>query len=99
MKTLTLLVLVLSLSACAGIKVTKGEQRPYNQQSKPGITSGGSWISGGGLDKGFWCDVKGGMLTFGQSGPTEAKATELAKVQCQKMVKDSPCELVACKRN
>ena len=55
-------------------------------------------MSGGGVQKGFWCDVKGGILTFGNSGPTEAKATEISFKQCQGVFKDG-CKLVSCKPN
>jgi hypothetical protein len=42
---------------------------------------------------------QGGILTFGSSGPTEAKGTEIAMKQCQGMIKNGSCKPVGCKPN
>jgi hypothetical protein len=97
MRKILLFLLPLIVSACAGLKVKRADSIP--PESKPGITFGGSVLSGGGVQRGYWCDVKGSFLTFGASGPTEAKATEIARGKCRAVYADSPCELISCKSN
>ena len=97
MKKLPLLFVALLLSSCAGLKVQKTDSIP--PKSKPGVTFGGPVLSGGGVKKGYWCDVRGTLLTFGASGPTEAKATEIARANCHGTYPENPCELVSCKPN
>jgi len=92
---------LLSVVSCSGMKVQTKEQadQAATAKSKPGVTWGGNAVGAFTVDKGFWCDVRGGILTFGASGPTEAQATENAKAKCHGMFKDSPCDLVSCKHN
>lgn len=98
MKTFALLSLFLGLSTCSSLKVQKGTPQPTTQ-SKPGISFGGPVVGGGiKVEKvGFWCDVKGTILTFGAFGPTQAEATVNAQTQCHKIYKDHPCPVVSCK--
>lgn len=97
MKTSPLLLVFLLCSSCAGLKVQRTDSiRP---EPKPGLTLNGGFLSGGGIEKGYWCDVRGPILTFGSAGPTEAKATEIAKANCHATYPNSSCELVSCKQN
>ncbi len=84
-------------SACGSLK--RVDNQPQPPPKKSGLTWGGPIMSGGGLKKGYWCDVKGGILTFGNTGPTEEKATEISMKQCQGVIKDGSCKLVSCKPN
>jgi hypothetical protein len=97
MKITLFVGLLVSMTACSSLK--RVDNQPQPAPTKSGLTWGGPVASGGGIQKGFWCDVKGGILTFGNSGPTEAKATELSMKQCQGVIKDGSCKLVACKPN
>ena len=98
MKQLAPLILALFLTSCSSLKRIDGpvpQPTPY----KNGISTNGSWIGKAEVKTGFWCDVRGKILTFGSSGPTEAKATEIAMEQCQRVYKDNSCKLVSCKPN
>lgn len=95
MKKLLLLLLLFTFASCSSLK--RVDNQPQPTPAKSGFSWGGPVASGGGLDKGYWCDVKGGILTFGNSGPSEAKATEIAMEQCKKTIKDGSCKLVSCK--
>lgn len=97
MKNISLLFLSVAVSSCAGMKVEKNP--PPQPQSKPGITWGGSPVSGGiTVQKvGFWCDAKHGVLTFGAFGETEEKARANAQSACRGTFKDSTCEIASCK--
>jgi hypothetical protein len=97
MKRLLLSLLLMPLAACSSLK--RVDNAPQPAPARSGLTWGGPVMKGGGVQKGFWCDVKGGILTFGSSGPTEAKATEIAMNQCQGVIKNGSCKLVACKPN
>lgn len=94
---LLLLSLLVLVSSCGSLKVLHDPQP--QPTSKPGLTWGGNAVGAFEVKKGYWCEVRGSILTFSASGPTEAKATEIAKANCHATVKDSPCELLSCKLN
>ena len=98
MKKISLLSFAIIITSCSSLKRIDGpvpQPTPY----KNGISSNGSWIGKVEVKTGFWCDVRGTILTFGSSGPTEAKATEIAMKQCQGVYKAESCKLVSCKPN
>jgi len=98
MKTLSFLSFTILFTSCSSLKRVDGpvpQPTPY----KKGLSTGGSWIGKAEVKTGFWCDVRGTVLTFGNSGPTEAKATEISMKQCQSVYQDNSCKLVSCKPN
>jgi hypothetical protein len=98
MRTTVLLAAVILLSSCSSLKRVPADSPP--PPSKPGITWGGSPIGKFEVQKGFWCDVRARSgLIFGQSGPTEGKATDIAREKCQSVYKSDPCDQVTCKPN
>ncbi len=101
MKTLFLVSAIALVSSCSsmGLKRVDGAAAQPAATAKKGVTWGGPVASGGGVDTGYWCEVRGGILTFGEAGPSEAIATENAQKKCKDMFKDSPCKLISCKRN
>jgi len=97
MKNLSLFFLSVVVSSCAGMKVEKNSQP--QQTSKPGITWGGSPVSGGlTVQKvGFWCEAKHGVLSFSAFGETEEKARANAQGNCRGTFKDGKCDIASCK--
>ncbi len=93
---LGLIFAAVSLASCSGMKVLKNP--PPQEKPKSGLTMGKPVMGGLTVQKvGFWCDAKGGLLTFGAFGPTEAEARANAQSQCHKALADSPCEIASCK--
>ncbi len=99
MKKLSLLFIVIFLPSCSSMGLKRVDGQPQPAPVKQGVTWGGPAVGKVEVQKGYWCEVRGGILTFGDSGPTEAIATENARKKCRDVVKNSSCELQSCKPN
>jgi hypothetical protein len=70
---------------------------PPQKESKAGLTWGGPVVGAVKVERGFNCQVRGGILTFDDNGMTEDEATANARTKCKKMLPTSSCDRTGCR--